>query len=165
MPRVRIPTMTDQAAGEAAQAFFLTNFGKFSAEEAAPDTPGDGEQSTNVTISAAHGSGETWTIHGATGHCGHAEMHALSQVLAQYGPEVDMTGMILSCESKPCCAHCSTILGALGIVATQATLKSPRAMGSTSWGMPGDLKAWFCGKTGMHPKAFEVFCNTRWGTG
>jgi hypothetical protein len=127
--------MTDQAAGEAAKDFFETNFGAFSAEEAAPGMPGDGEQSTIVSISAAPGSGETWTIQGATGHCGHAEMHALSQVLEQHGSDVDMAGMILSCESKPCCAHCSTILGALGIDATEATLKSPRAMGSTSWGM------------------------------
>lgn len=101
-----------------------------------PDTVPDG-----IALPAA-------PIEGLTGRGnGHAEMDALHNLMGQVGPATMRAllmerAVFLDCVDKPCCAHCSTMLGLLGVVqGTPATRKSRRTMlAGGAWGVSSSLK-------------------------
>lgn len=93
-------------------------------------------------------------IEGLTGRGhGHAEMDALHELLEKVGDEV-MKGILeegavsLDCVAKPCCVHCSTMLGMLNVRArTPATMKSRHTMlAGGAWSVSLRLKTFLMSK-------------------
>ena len=99
------------------------------------------------------------------GH-GHAETDALEQLVTLVKNHEVVKGLFeegavtLECTDKPCCAHCSTLLGLLNVwPRTSDTKKSRRTMlAGGAWGPGLNLKEFLVKTWHLEQKAVEDFC-------
>jgi hypothetical protein len=152
-------SVTSNAIKDPVGNFITTNWDAFNGEKL---VGGDGAESCEVNLFYAVKPVTTgyFVIKGSTGKgYGHAEMHALHQLLVEIGVAAfDNYDVRIDCTKKPCCARCSVVLGFLGVkVANGATKKSNKCMGSTQWGVSMKVRELIKAKGGE--KDFDAFCN------
>lgn len=102
----------------------------------------DGAQECAAVLTATNAAGSTKYYGQSSKNSGHGELHALNQFLYQIGYNVATFGnyaLTIECVSKPCCKHCSAIMGLLGIVPTVGTNKVWKSMG-VSYAIPPDVR-------------------------
>ncbi len=105
---------------------------------------GDGEETTRVKLHYDLPNGTSNAIVGDSGNGhGHAELDALYQFWVDicgrdYATFTGST-MALACLDKPCCVHCSSILGHFGILAFPGTHKYTAPAG-ISYAIPPELR-------------------------
>jgi hypothetical protein len=136
-----------------------TGYGRFAAAEGHSN---DGSESCDAMIWYLNNRGHWKYIAGSTGKgAGHAEMHALSQFVTNIcNGDLEVfrsiqafgdgnSGVLVECESKPCCLYCSAMLGLLGIPPKDSkTKKAPQRMGGTQWGMTSSLRTFMSTASG-----------------
>ena len=112
--------------------------------------------------------GQTVPFEGQTGrNAGHAEMAALAALLSQVGGTA-LAGLLqngqvfVECLGKPCCVHCSTMLGLMGVLpSSPATKKSRRTMlAGGAWGLTADLKKFVVNACGIAEADLNDFART-----
>lgn len=104
----------------------------------------DGDQSCEAELQATNNvTGNTITYYGSTKNLhGHAEIDALYQFLKSIGWNVANFGgytLTISCTAKPCCKYCASVMGNLGVFATDGTFKSTKSMG-ISYALPYEVR-------------------------
>lgn len=106
---------------------------------------GDGEETTQVKLhyDLPNGSSNAIVGRSSNGH-GHAELDALYQfwidVCGRHLATFQGSTLALACLDKPCCVHCSSILGHLGVLAFPGTHKYTAPAG-ISYAIPPELRA------------------------
>ena len=130
----------------------------YKAFDAAVSINGDGSESTEVTLYVYSGRRLRKQYIGRTGKGhGHAEMDALYQFVKDKTVPHANVSLELSCTAKPCCVRCSAVLGLLNVsTANDNTHKSPKAMGSTQWGIPDEVAEYVASVTEIDCDAEDV---------
>lgn len=108
---------------------------------------GDGLETTTIKLHYDLPNGTSGAVVGDSnnGH-GHAELDAIYQfwIAICHRDLATFQGstLALACLDKPCCVHCSGILGLLGILAFPGTHKYTATAG-VSYAIPPELRALF----------------------